>query len=100
MIQSFGNRETELVFLREPVPKLDPRIHKSANKKLHQLDAAVSLDALRVPPGNRLEALKGDRKGTFSIRVNDQWRIATKECHVEQAVPADSSWGDSLRRLH
>ena len=116
MIQSFGNRETELVFLREPVPKLDPRIHKSANKKLHQLDAAVSLDSLRVPPGNRLEALKGDRKGTFSIRVNDQWRITfrwkgagpehvtmrttTKECHVEQAVPADSSWGDSLKRLH
>ncbi|MGV0372249.1 type II toxin-antitoxin system RelE/ParE family toxin [Corynebacterium pilbarense] len=75
MIQPFGNRETELVFLRETVPKLDPRIHKSANKKLHQLDAAVSLDSLRVPPGNRLDALKGDRKGTFSIRVNDQWRI-------------------------
>ncbi|WP_070763124.1 type II toxin-antitoxin system RelE/ParE family toxin [Corynebacterium sp. HMSC071B10] len=75
MIQSFGNRETELVFLREPVPKLDPRIHKSANKKLHQLDAAVSLDSLRIPPGNRLEALNGDRKGTFSIRVNDQWGI-------------------------
>ncbi|WP_143341228.1 type II toxin-antitoxin system RelE/ParE family toxin [Corynebacterium urinipleomorphum] len=44
-------------------------------KKLHQLDAAVSLDSLGVPPGNRLEALKRDRKGTFSIRVNDQWRI-------------------------
>ena len=45
------------MFLREPVPKLDPRIHKSANKKLHQLDAAVSLDSLGVPPGNRLEAV-------------------------------------------
>nr|WP_306482666.1 type II toxin-antitoxin system RelE/ParE family toxin [Corynebacterium riegelii] len=54
---------------------MDSRIHKSANKKLHQLNAAVSLDSLRVPPSNRLEALKSDRKGTFGIRVNDQWRI-------------------------
>lgn len=75
MIQSFGNEETERVFLRESVPKLDPRIHKVANRKLLQLHSAVSLDSLRVPPGNRLEALKGDRKGSFSIRINDKWRL-------------------------
>lgn len=61
--------------MREPAPRIDPRIHKSANRELHLLDAAVSFNSLRVPPGNRLEALKGDRKGQHSIRVNDQWRI-------------------------
>ncbi|MFC5089786.1 type II toxin-antitoxin system RelE/ParE family toxin [Corynebacterium aquatimens] len=75
MIQSFGNRETERLWERLPVPGLDPTIHKTANRKLHQLDAAVSLDSLRVPPGNRLEALKGSRQGTYSIRINRQWRI-------------------------
>ncbi|MGO4958326.1 type II toxin-antitoxin system RelE/ParE family toxin [Luteococcus sp. Sow4_B9] len=57
------------------MPRIDPRIHRTANRKLHQLDAAVSLASLRVPPGNRLEALKGDRKGQHSIRIDDQWRI-------------------------
>ena len=75
MIRSFADRDTERVWLRQAVPRLDPRIHRVANRKLHQLDAAGSLDTLRVPPGNRLEALKGDRKGRHSIRVNDQWRI-------------------------
>ncbi|MEL4358936.1 type II toxin-antitoxin system RelE/ParE family toxin [Luteococcus sp. H101] len=75
VIRSFGDRDTELVWLRERVPRIDPRIHRTANRKLHQLDAAVSLASLRVPPGNRLEALKGDRKGQHSIRINDQWRI-------------------------
>lgn len=75
MIRSFGDRDTELVWLREPAPRIDPRIHKSANRKLHLLDAAVSLNSLRVPPGNRFEALKGDRRGQHSIRINDQWRI-------------------------
>lgn len=75
MIRSFANRDTERVWLREAVPRLDPRIHNVANRKLHHLDAARTLDALRVPPGNRLEALKGDRKGRHSIRINDQWRV-------------------------
>ncbi|MGO1543510.1 MAG: type II toxin-antitoxin system RelE/ParE family toxin [Gulosibacter sp.] len=57
------------------VGRLDPRIHKTANRKLHLLDTATTLDALRVPPGNRLEVLKGDRAGQHGIRVNDQWRI-------------------------
>lgn len=75
MIRSFADRDTERVWRRESAKRLDPRIHKAANRKLHLLDAAPSLDALRVPPGNRLEALKGDRAGQHSIRVNDQWRI-------------------------
>lgn len=75
MIRSFGDRDTERVWLREAAPKLDPRIHKAANRKLHMLDAATTLNALRVPPGNCLEALKGDRAGQHSIRINDQWRI-------------------------
>jgi len=75
MIRSFGDGDTELVWLREPARRIDPLIHKTANRKLHLLDAAVSLNSLRVPPGNHLEALRGDRKGQYSIRINDQWRI-------------------------
>ncbi|KAB1652086.1 plasmid maintenance system killer [Pseudoclavibacter chungangensis] len=75
MIRSFADRDTERVWRRESAPRLDPRVHRVANRKLHLLDAATTLDALRVPPGNRLEALKGDRRGQHSIRVNDQWRI-------------------------
>ena len=54
---------------------LDPRIERTALRKLRQLAAAVSLNDLRRPPGNRLEALKGDRTGQHSIRINDRWRI-------------------------
>jgi len=75
VIRSFADRDTEFVWRRESARRNDPRIHKSANRKLHLLDAATTLDALRVPPGNRLEALKGDRAGQHSIRINDPWRI-------------------------
>ena len=51
------------------------QIERKARIKLEVLNAALSLDSLRIPPGNRLEALKGDRKGQYSIRINDQWRI-------------------------
>ena len=54
---------------------MDPRIHRVALRKLRQVGSAESLEDLRVPPGNRLEALKGDRVGQHSIRINDQWRI-------------------------
>ncbi|MDY6808409.1 MAG: type II toxin-antitoxin system RelE/ParE family toxin [Actinomycetota bacterium] len=54
---------------------MDPRIHRVALRKLRQVGSAESLDDLRIPPGNRLEALKGDRAGQHSIRINDQWRI-------------------------
>ncbi|MGF0116071.1 type II toxin-antitoxin system RelE/ParE family toxin [Promicromonospora sp. Marseille-Q5078] len=75
MIRSFADRDTERVWRREPAKRLDSRIHRAANRKLHLLDAATDLGALRVPPGNHLEALKGDRSGQHSIRINKQWRI-------------------------
>ncbi|MFI7541032.1 type II toxin-antitoxin system RelE/ParE family toxin [Actinoplanes sp. NPDC049599] len=75
MIRSFGNRDTERLWRRERVRSLDPRVLRTALRKLALLDAAVTLGDVRVPPGNRLEALSGDRKGQHSIRINDQWRI-------------------------
>ncbi|MFD0972169.1 type II toxin-antitoxin system RelE/ParE family toxin [Plantactinospora endophytica] len=75
MIRSFGSRDTERLWQRERVGAPDPRLLRTALRKLVLLDAAVTLDDLRVPPGNRLEGLKGDRKGQHSIRINDQWRI-------------------------
>ncbi|AXE39407.1 type II toxin-antitoxin system RelE/ParE family toxin [Acidipropionibacterium virtanenii] len=75
MIRSFADRGTERVWRRESAKRLDPRIHKVADRKLHLLDTATVLDAQRVPPGNRLVLLKGDRAEQHSIRINDQWRI-------------------------
>ena len=75
MIKSFRCRETEKLFLRERSRKFPLDIQRKAQRKLYLLDAAVSLSDLKMPPGNRLEALAGDRKGWHSIRINDQWRI-------------------------
>lgn len=75
MIRSFGDPATERLWARERVKEIDPRIHRVALRKLVMLDAAAVLDDLRVPPGNRLEALRGDRVGQHSIRINQQWRI-------------------------
>ena len=75
VIVSFADRETEALFRRERVKRIDPRIQQAALRKLRYLDNAANLNDLRIPPGNRLEALKGDREGQHSIRVNDQWRI-------------------------
>jgi proteic killer suppression protein len=75
MIRSFADKITERLFLREPVKRLDVRLQRVALRKLTLLDAAVSLDDLKVPPGNRLEKLYGDREGQFSIRINDQRRL-------------------------
>jgi len=75
MIRSFRDRETEKIFLREPRTKCDRAVQRAALRKLLLLDAAESVNDLRVPPGNRLEKLSGDRSGQHSIRVNDQWRI-------------------------
>ena len=75
MIKSFGDRDTERLWQRESVRSFDSRILRVALRKLAIVDAAVTLEDLRVPPGNRLEALKGDRVGQHSIRINDQWRI-------------------------
>jgi proteic killer suppression protein len=75
VILSFACAETERVFRAELSRRFPPGIQRSARRKLLALDAATELRHLAVPPGNRLEALKGGRKGQHSIRVNDQWRI-------------------------
>jgi proteic killer suppression protein len=75
MIQSFHGRDTERVFRREHVKGLSQEVQRAALRKLLIINAAESLEDLRVPPGNRLEKLVGNRKGQYSIRVNDQWRI-------------------------
>ena len=75
VIRSFKDPETEQIFNRERSRKLPLSIHRQALRKLLILDAADSLADLRVPPGNRLEKLAGDRKGQHSIRINDRWRI-------------------------
>lgn len=75
MIRSFANSDTEKVWNREHVPTLGPDLQRAAQKKLRLLNAATQLNTLRVPPGNRLEKLVGDRAGQHSIRINDQYRI-------------------------
>ena len=75
MIKSFRNRATEKLFERDPPRRLPEDIRRVAFRKLRMLHRAVTLDDLMVPPGNRLELLGGDRKGQYSIRINDQWRI-------------------------
>jgi proteic killer suppression protein len=75
MIASFGCAETERVFRAELSRRLPQTIQRLARRKLLALHAATELGELHVPPGNRLEALKGDRAGQHSIRINDQWRI-------------------------
>jgi toxin HigB-1 len=75
MIQSFKDREAQRIFKRQRSRKLPHDIQQIALRKLRMLNRAVSLNDLRVPPANRLEKLKGDRAGQYSIRINDQWRI-------------------------
>ncbi len=75
MIASFGDRDTEALFQRHRVKRIPTDVQSTALRKLRYLNNAATLDDLRAPPGNRLEALKGDRAGQHSIRVNDQWRI-------------------------
>ncbi|MFZ6007218.1 MAG: type II toxin-antitoxin system RelE/ParE family toxin [Nitrospirota bacterium] len=75
MIRSFACKETERLFKGMRSRKLPHDIQERAFIKLAQLDAAVIVDDLRLPPSNRLEALSGKRKGQWSIRINNQWRI-------------------------
>ena len=77
MIKSFKCKDTEKLFNDLDVKRFRS-ISRTARIKLEILNAAVSLNSLRVPPGNRLEHLKGNRKGQHSIRINDQWRICFK----------------------
>ena len=74
MIQSFACPDTERLFKRMHVARF-ASVEKVARRKLDQLNAATTLNFLRVPPGNRLEALKADRAGQHSIRINDQFRV-------------------------
>ena len=75
MIKSFRSRETEKVWNGFRSKRLPQGIQQIARRKLRMLNNARSINDLRVPPANRLEALRGNRKGQHSIRINDQWRI-------------------------
>jgi toxin HigB-1 len=75
MIKTFAKKETEKLFQREVSRVFPPDIQRKARLKLEILDAVERLDDLKVPPGNRLEKLSGNREGQYSIRVNQQWRI-------------------------
>lgn len=75
MIRSFRDRDTERVFQRIRIRKLSLSLQRAAQRKLIMIDAAAAIEDMRIPPGNRLEKLSGDRKGQYSIRINDQWRV-------------------------
>ena len=81
MIRSFGNKTAEALFHGLPSKELrafPPDVRKVAARKLDMVNSANAIEDLRVPPANRLEALKGDRRGFFSIRINDQWRVVLR----------------------
>lgn len=75
MIRSFANAETERFFATGKSRRLPTEILKRANMRLTQLNAATAVEDVRFPPSNRLEILKGDRKGQWSIRIDSQWRL-------------------------
>ncbi|PIE79641.1 MAG: plasmid maintenance system killer [Chloroflexi bacterium] len=75
MIKSFANRRTQALYVTGKAKRFPPDVAKRAARKLEYVDLATKLDDLRTPPGNRLHELKGDRKGQYSISINDQWRI-------------------------
>ena len=75
MVKSFRCKETEKVFLRQRSARFSGNVYRIALRKLLLLDAAEKLEDLRIPPGNHLEKLAGNRQGQHSIRINDQWRI-------------------------
>ena len=75
MIRNFIDKEAEKIWLGERSRRLPADIQPVARRKLRMLNAAAHLDDLRIPPANRLEALRDNRRGQYSIRINDQWRI-------------------------
>ncbi len=88
MIKSFASKETEKIWNGVVSRKLPTDIQRVARRKLRMLNNAKILNDLKIPPANRLEALKGERKGQHSVRINDQWRVCFKwkqgDCyHVE-----------------
>lgn len=74
MIEGFGDKETEKLWRGQRTRFPADLLHRAISK-LNMLDAATTLESMRVPPSNRLEALRGNRSGQYSIRINDQWRI-------------------------
>jgi len=78
MIQSWANTETEEIWQGNFVRKWPHDIQRIAKRKLILIHAAILLEDLRIPPGNRLEKLSGDRKDFWSVRINDQWRVCFK----------------------
>ena len=91
MIKSFADRETERVYKQEFSRRLPNTIQKLALRKLMLIDNAKCLEDLRIPPNNHLEQLVGDRKGQYSIRINDQWRVcfAEKDGHFYEVEIVD-----------
>ena len=75
MIKTSRDKDTESIFRRERVKRFSIQIQKLVQRKLDLLDGADAVEDLRIPPGNRLEKLSGNRRGQYSIRVNDRWRI-------------------------
>jgi proteic killer suppression protein len=75
VIRSFGDKDTEAVWNLNHVKRFSKEVAERSRDKMQLIDAAENINDLRVPPGNRLEKLKGNREGQHSIRVNDQWRI-------------------------
>lgn len=75
MIRTFADKQTEQFWVTGKVRRLPPDIARRALQKLSAIDAASQVETLRVPPGNRLHALEGDRAGQHSVSINDQWRI-------------------------
>lgn len=75
MIRSFGSKNIEQIWNEQYVKGVDRQVQRATLRKLGMLHAARDVEDLRIPPGNRLEKLSGDRKGQHGIRVNDQWRI-------------------------
>lgn len=87
MIRSIRDKDSEAIWQRRYIKKLSPELSRLAYNKLVLIDAAQTINDLRVPPGNRLEKLAGNRAGQYSIRVNDQWRI----CFTWSASGADNA---------
>ena len=81
MIRNFADKEAEKIWSGTPSRRLPADIQSVARRKLRMLNNAFTLDDLRVPPANRLEALKGSRKDQYGIRINDQWRICFRWNH-------------------
>ncbi len=91
MIRSFADKETERIWQGLRSRRLPPDIQEAALRKLQLVEAATEVTDLRVPPGNSLEALKRDRKGQWSIRINSKWRICFKwrDGHAEDVEICD-----------